>query len=104
VDLACVLGDEGNPCRRLGEPSRRVRRLAKDRRAEDEYRIVRRQLLPQPRPVSREEAGEERMVLRKAGARAERLLEHRHHQALGKLDERRPRLRVVGARADHERR
>ena len=44
------------------------------------------------------------MILREAGARAERLLEDRNDQALRELDERRPRLRVVGAGSDDERR
>ena len=57
-------------------------------------------------PVARvgEEPGEQRMVLGEAGAGGERLLPHRRHELLGERHERGPRLRVVRARADDERR
>ena len=65
---------------------------------------MRRERLAQADAVGRQVAGEERMILREAGARAERLLPDRAAEPLGQRDERLPGLGVVGARADDERR
>ena len=104
MHLVGIGADDGDPRARLGEPSRRVRRLPEHGRADDQQRVERRKRLAQARPVGGEKAGEQRMILREAGPRAERLLEDRHDEALRQLDERRPGLRVVGAGSDHERR
>jgi hypothetical protein len=63
---------------------------------------VARELLAQPRPIGREDAGEEAMVLREAGARAERLLVDGCDHAFGELDESRPGLGLVGTRPHDE--
>ena len=54
--------------------------------------------------VGRQVAGEQRVILREPGARAERLLPDRAREPLGQRDERLPGLGVVGARPDDERR
>ena len=78
-------------CRNTGAPDR-------------EHEVVRRQRLPQARAVGRQVAGEQRVILREAGARAERLLPDRAREPLGQRDERLPRVGIVGARPDDERR
>jgi hypothetical protein len=57
---------------------------------------------PQPRAVGGQVAGEQRVVLREPGARAEGLLPDGRPEALGEVDERHPRLRAVGPRAHDE--
>ncbi len=56
------------------------------------------------RGARRQVPGEQRMVLREAGAAAERLLPHGAAEVLGQRDQGRPALLAVGARADHDRR
>ena len=104
VHLVRVVADDRDPRARLRQASRRVRRLAEDRRADDEQRVERRELLAQSRPVGRKDAAEEPMVLREAGTCSERLLEDGRPEPLGQADQRRPALGAVGARADHKRR
>ena len=78
--------------------------LPERRRSDREHDVVRRQRLPQPRPVGGEVAGEEPVVLRKAGPAAEGLLPDGAPEPLGESDERLPGLGVVGAGPDDERR
>ena len=60
--------------------------------------------LAQARAIGRQEAREVGVILREAGAGAERLLEHRSGQPFGEGDERRPRLLVRGAGPRDDRR
>ena len=87
----------------LGEPARRPGRLPEGAGSEEENGVVRGEPLAQARPVGGEEAGEEWVILRKARAGAEGLLEDRCDQPLGEGDERPPRFGVVRARTDDER-
>jgi hypothetical protein len=104
VDVVRVVGDERDPGARSGERARRVGHLPEDGCADDEQGVIRGQALAQPAPLRRQYAGEQRVILRKAGARAERLLEDRGGEAVGQLDQCRPCRRVVRARSDDERR
>ena len=63
---------------------------------------MRRERLPQPDPIGGQVAREERVVLREAGAGAERLLPDRAREPLGERDESGPGVRVVGSRPDDE--
>ena len=78
--------------------------LPEHRRADGEHEVVRRQRLAQADAVGRQVAGEQRVILREPGARAERLLPDRAREPLGQRDERLPGLGIVGACPDHERR
>ncbi len=104
MHLVRVVADHGDPRSRRGEASRGIRRLAEDRRADDENRVVRLEPLPQPPSLGGQHAAEQPVVLRKSRAAAERLLEDRSHEALGQLHERCPRLLVIRPRTDDERR
>ena len=94
VHLGRVLADHRDARPRLDERARDERVLAEHRRADDdEHDVVRRERLAQARPVGRQVAGEERVVLREPGARAERLLPDRAREPLGQSDERASRSR-----------
>ncbi len=103
MDLVGVVAHDRDPRPRLRERSRRVRRLAEHRRADDQNRVVGREPLPQARPVGGEDAREEPVILGKARPGAERLLEDRRDEPFRELGQRCPGLGVVGAGADDER-
>ena len=65
---------------------------------------MRRERLPQPHPIGRQVTREEGVILREAGAGAERLLPDRAGEPLGELDERGPGVGIVRPRPDDERR
>jgi hypothetical protein len=103
VDLVGVVAHECDPGIGLGERSGRVRRLAEDRRAEDEERVKWLELVAEPRAIRRQDAGIEPVVLSEPGASAERFLKDRRHEPLGELGDRRPGLSAICAGADDER-
>jgi hypothetical protein len=88
---------------RVRKAPRRVRRLAEDRRTDDEQRVVRRELLAQR---GRSAGGSPRTADDPAGtrARAERLLEDGDDEPLGELDERAHVSRRPRRRHDERRR
>ena len=104
LDLVGVVAHECDPRIGLGERSGRIRRLAEDRRAEDEERVKRLELVAEPGAIRGKDATVEPVVLREPGASAERFLEDRGHEPLRELGDRRPGLSAVRAGADDERR
>jgi hypothetical protein len=104
VHLVRVVADDGDRGAGGGEPARGEPGLAEDRGADDEQCVVGRERLAEPGPVGGEHTLIRRVVLRKPGAGAERLLEDGRAQLLDELHERRPRIGVVGAGAHDERR
>ena len=104
MDLVRVVAHERDPRVRLRERSGRIRGLTEDRRPDHEERVVRRELVAQPRPVGGEDARIEPVILREAGPGAEGFLEDGRHEPFGKVGDRRPGFPVVRAGPDHERR
>ena len=104
MHLLRVVADHRDPRPRRGEAAGNVRRLTERRGTDDEEHVVRPEPLAQSPALSRQHAGEQAVVLRESRAAAERLLEDRRHEALRKLDKRRPGVLVVRARTDDERR
>ena len=78
--------------------------LTEHRRADGENDVVRRECLPQARPVGGQVAGEEGMILGEPGSAAEGLLPDRANETLGQRDERVPGVAIVGTGPDDERR
>ncbi len=101
--LVGIVADERDARPGLGEPASDEDGLTEHGRADDEHGIVWRERLPEPRPVGGEHARVERVILGEPGARSERLLEDGCDEALGEVDERRPRLGIVRTGADDER-
>ena len=104
MGLGGLVGDDRDARARRDERAGHEGVLAEHRGTDGEDEVVARERLAQARAVGRQLAGEGRVVLREAGARPEGLLPDGRAEALGEVDERRPRLGAVGARADDERR
>ena len=104
VGLGLVVGDHRHSRARLDERAGLVGVLPEHRRAHRQDQVVSRERPAQPPAPGRQVPREARVVLRKAGARAESLLPDRAGQPLRQLDEGRPRVRLVRARADHQHR
>ena len=105
VRLGRVVADERDARALLGEAARRPRGLAE--RARSDARGRRRTAASRSRRRGRSAGrtpANRRMVLREAGAGTEGLLEDGCDEPLRQLDERLPRLGLVGAGADDERR
>ena len=78
--------------------------LPESRRSDDEHDVVGLESRPEPLPVRGQVPCESRVVVRKSGACAERLLPHGRVDRIGDLDERRPAHSVVCAPTDDDRR
>ena len=104
MDLGRVPAHHRDTCSRLDERACHERVLPEDRGADGEHDIVRRERLTQPYPIGRQVTREEGVVLREAGAGAERLLPDRAGEPLGQIDERRPGVGIVRPRPDDEHR
>ena len=81
VHLGRVVADHRDHRAGLDERPGDERVLPEHRRADGEHDVVRRQHLAQARAVGRQVTGEQRVILREPGARAERLLEDRTARA-----------------------
>ena len=103
MQLFRVVCDDREPRPRLGQAAGRVAGLTERGAADHEDRVVGGEPFSQGSPVRREGAQVQPVILRKAGAGTERLLEDRGDQALGQPDQGRPGLFVVRACADHDR-
>ena len=103
VGVLDVVGDQRDRRAGVDERALLVGVLAEHRRADREHDVVAGQRLAQPGPAGGQVAGEQRVVLREAGAGGERLLPHRRRQPLGQRDQRGPGRRVVRVGADHQR-
>ena len=90
-----ILRDHGEARLERSEAALHVGVLAQHRPADHEHDVVRRKPLAQARAVGGKVTGEETVILREPGARAERLLPDRRNKPLCKLHERSPGVRVV---------
>ena len=104
VGVLEVVGDQRDRRAGVDERALLVGVLAEHRGADGQHDVVAGQRLAQPRPAGGQVPGEQRVVLREAGARGERLLPDRGAQALGQRDQRGPGGGVVGVGADDQRR
>ena len=104
VGVLGVVGDQRDRRAGVDERALLVGVLAEHRGADGHHDVVAGQRLAQPRPAGGQVPGEQRVVLREAGARGERLLPDRGAQALGQRDQGGPGGGVVGVGADDQRR
>ena len=103
MHLGRVIADDAHTRAFLDEPSFGKGVLSKGWCSDDNDGVERGQCGAQAGAVGREVTGEERVVVRKAGSGAERLLENGTAEMLRERYERRPRGRIVHAGAGDDR-